>query len=180
MTKNNRSSFAFTLIELIVVIIIIGILASVAVPSYSSYVKQAKDRRNQDTVKLIQNVLDEFELYYGYHPSYLSGEGLDLNWFLHSDPEENNASIILLRYLVNSLKNMPMNAYCNTYSEIGNMYWEQIVPSDNSFPYGGLLLGSNWKPDQISGIIFSYTGSGANFEITNIQIDEAAAASTSC
>lgn len=68
---------------------------------------------------------------------------------------------------------------CN-YTEIGNMDWEQIVPGDNSFPYGSLLSTSNWKPDQISGIIFSYSGSGSSFEITNIQIDKAAADSTGC
>ena len=180
MRNYKNSTCAFTLIELIVVIIIIGILASVAVPAYNSYVKQAKDRRNQDTARLIQSSLDNYELNYGYHSSYSSGQGLDLYDYLYFTREETSGSTNLLRYLVNTLKNMPMNAYCNTYSEIGNMSWEQIVPSDNSFPYSALLPTSNWKPDQISGIIFSYTGSGDSFKITNIQIDKAAAESTGC
>lgn len=50
------------------------------------------------------------------------------------------------------------------------MDWEQIVPSDNRFPYGSLLSTSNWKIDLVSGIVFSYSGSGCRFEIINIQL----------
>ena len=121
---------AFTLIELIVVIIIIGILASVAVPSYSSYIENSKERSNQRLEQDINNII---ETYYLTYSSYPNNDGYSQ---IDNDAINNDPGNYLMRIIMQNLKTVPVNAFCNTnrvfnadwkISELVGKTWQELI-----------------------------------------------------
>lgn len=74
MTKHDRiatarrSSYGFSIIELVVVIVIIGILTSMAAVAYSQTQKQARDTKRSSDIAIFQSELEKFYDEHGEYP----------------------------------------------------------------------------------------------------------------
>lgn len=70
MRVDTRSSFGFTLIELMVVVVVIGILAAVGYPSYTEYVQRS---RIAEATSNLSDWRIRMERYFQDNRTYLNG-----------------------------------------------------------------------------------------------------------
>ena len=68
-TATQFKQQGFTLIELLVVIAIIGLLMTVVIASLSFARKQARDRRREADIRVLQQALSLYYYDHGYFPT---------------------------------------------------------------------------------------------------------------
>ena len=84
--QSRRSSFGFTLLELMVVIVIVMILASVAATSYQRHVVQAREAVLHENVREINKAIQEYTLDQHQAPQAL--EDLQSKGYFHEIPKD--------------------------------------------------------------------------------------------
>jgi prepilin-type N-terminal cleavage/methylation domain len=82
----NKSTKAFTLIELLMVIAIIGILAGILIPTVGAVKKQANIAASKSQISQYVNAIEMFKGEYGYYP-FTSGSS-DSPYDLSSNSED--------------------------------------------------------------------------------------------
>jgi len=73
MMSKNRTSFGFTLLELLVVMVVIGLLASYVAPRYFSQIGKSEVRTAQAQIEAFGKALDAYRLDVGSYPSTEQG-----------------------------------------------------------------------------------------------------------
>ncbi|WP_077035725.1 type II secretion system major pseudopilin GspG [Pelomonas sp. KK5] len=73
MSRKNRTTFGFTLLELLVVMVIIGLLASYVAPRYFSQIGRSEIRTAQAQIEAFGKALDTYRLDVGQYPTTEQG-----------------------------------------------------------------------------------------------------------
>lgn len=68
MARKNRTSFGFTLLELLVVMVIIGLLAAYVGPRYFSQIGRSEIRAAQAQLVALRDALDAYRIDVGQYP----------------------------------------------------------------------------------------------------------------
>lgn len=167
--KNQKRSFAFTLIELIVTIIIIGILASVAAPTYSNYIKSTKEKSNAQLLNSMRKILDNYYLSYGEYPNYTQFDSIGTIMNDGARPIDH------LTLFVDHFKNkIPINAFCKTLDELKDdtmqdIYQGTVYDNGVHHPYDMQMIDDGYISTDVLGIIPIVE----NSKVVDYQIDEA-------
>ncbi|MBN2328354.1 MAG: type II secretion system protein GspG [Candidatus Omnitrophica bacterium] len=79
MNRSPSTSFAFTLIELLIVVAIIGILAAIAVPNFLNAQIRSKIAKAESELRTISTALESYRIDNNIYPPWLDENGVQKN-----------------------------------------------------------------------------------------------------
>jgi len=67
--QNDKTSFGFTIVELLIVIVIIGILAAITIVSFNGVTSKANISKSQSDLKNMQKLIEMYKVDNGTYPN---------------------------------------------------------------------------------------------------------------
>lgn len=118
--KIRDTSFAFTLVEILIVVAILGILAAIVLPEFHGHTQKAKESAAKENLRILRNAI---ELYAAQHNGVPPG-------YPNDDNTKNPAFVYFLLRMIRAehyLSDLPRNPF-------NNLKIIRVLDNDEDFP----------------------------------------------
>jgi prepilin-type N-terminal cleavage/methylation domain-containing protein len=138
--NSSRTSYGFTIVELLIVIVVIAILATISIVAYNGIQARARDSQRQEDVKTIVKALELYYIDNGKYPlsNCVSGCTINGSWSNTNDGSWQNLAALLVPKYLSSLPSDPNPSMGTTPLSVGRYGYAYY---SNQSSYCGTQLG---------------------------------------